>query len=432
MQDIGNDMDDLFKRAGEDYPLKPGRDNWERILPQLDQQQKKRRPALVFLFFAGFSLLLVGTGLGVSLYKMYDQGNKNKVASTAQASKIIKKLNDKHPKSYDIVKPHETAKPPIGTSTLFGLSLPKSSNPLSAIGLNKSKSANRRQVDLNSNIKTFTTTHKTTAKTILAVYQNTPSNNLAKLNKPPLAETNLLEAGKLLGNNLFELPRHSNLNISQKNKLLSVDNNIVKEIKTKLNGKFYLQPVASINISHVKNSGIEKVGEDLGLLAGYKISRKLSIETGVIVGRKVVKVSGDNFSKDKIGSMLLIGMKLMDVQCNANLIEIPILIRYDLFQKNGTKVFAKAGVSTFVLTQEKNSYHTFYNGVEQILYGKYRDNRLYYAAVINLSAGFEIKVAKSTSLIIEPNIQLPTTTIGVGSLPISTGGVRFGVKFPLR
>ncbi len=35
MQDIEKNMDDLFRKAVDNYQLKPGESNWDKILPQL-------------------------------------------------------------------------------------------------------------------------------------------------------------------------------------------------------------------------------------------------------------------------------------------------------------------------------------------------------------------------------------------------------------
>ena len=38
MQFVDNDMDDLYRRAAEDYPLKTGAPDWEKLLQKMEQQ----------------------------------------------------------------------------------------------------------------------------------------------------------------------------------------------------------------------------------------------------------------------------------------------------------------------------------------------------------------------------------------------------------
>ena len=65
MQDVNNDMDDLFRKAAEQYPLKTDGADWEKIsaglqaasVPAAEEKEKRRRGILWLLLLLPLALL---------------------------------------------------------------------------------------------------------------------------------------------------------------------------------------------------------------------------------------------------------------------------------------------------------------------------------------------------------------------------------------
>jgi len=99
MQDIENDMDDLFRRAGENYPLKKRKGDWESVLKKMpvpgDQEltlkkQAKKDSRKIFIFF------LLAVILILSALLIYNLDPKLKPLGKLATSKEVKKnIEDK-------------------------------------------------------------------------------------------------------------------------------------------------------------------------------------------------------------------------------------------------------------------------------------------------------------------------------------------------
>ena len=59
--------------------------------------------------------------------------------------------------------------------------------------------------------------------------------------------------------------------------------------------------------------------------------------------------------------------------------------------------------------------------------GSYKNVTKYFAATVDISAGYENKIGKFTSMRIEPYLQIPLKGIGVGSMPVMSAGLHVSI-----
>jgi hypothetical protein len=118
---------------------------------------------------------------------------------------------------------------------------------------------------------------------------------------------------------------------------------------------------------------------------------------------------------------------MIAVYGSSRVLEVPLRLRYDLSLKKNHRVFSSAGVSSFVLTEETNKYHTMFNGTEGNMLGNYKKNKLYLAGAVDVVLGYESAIGTKSHIRIEPYLQLPIKGIGVGQLQIKTAGLRIGL-----
>ena len=95
-------------------------------------------------------------------------------------------------------------------------------------------------------------------------------------------------------------------------------------------------------------------------------------------------------------------------------------------------IFSSAGISSYLLTSEKNDYLTLVNGTEQSMAGSYKKACRYFAATFDLSIGYEHTLGTTTRLRIEPYLQIPLKGIGVGSMPVKSAGLHIGLLRSIR
>ena len=65
---------------------------------------------------------------------------------------------------------------------------------------------------------------------------------------------------------------------------------------------------------------------------------------------------------DKVRSTMPSGMVINTLESNSSLIEIPLKAKYDFIHKKNTDVFVTGGVSSYIMTKEKNMYDVTLNG----------------------------------------------------------------------
>ncbi|MEP6845933.1 MAG: hypothetical protein ABI861_08010, partial [Panacibacter sp.] len=132
------------------------------------------------------------------------------------------------------------------------------------------------------------------------------------------------------------------------------------------------------------------------------------------------------FSMDKVGATMPTGMNVLSLEGSSSTLEIPLKIRYNVIQKKKSNIFSSAGITSYVLINEKNNYLTQLNGTKQNILSSYKKSSGYFAAAINLSLGYEYKTGKKSSIRVEPYAQIPLKGIGVGALPVMSAGVHVG------
>jgi hypothetical protein len=168
-------------------------------------------------------------------------------------------------------------------------------------------------------------------------------------------------------------------------------------------------------------------GWNLGLLGGYYPTNRLALETGIILSQKNYSTSGDYFSMEKIGASMPPPMKLMQVDGDSKVIEIPLHILYDVFKNRKRNIFSSAGFSSYILTKEYNQYHTSTNGNMQMMYGTYENNRSYFAASLDFGIGYEQNIWRNSGIRFQPYIQIPVKGMGVGDLQVMSTGLRIAL-----
>ncbi|HWB92770.1 MAG TPA: outer membrane beta-barrel protein [Puia sp.] len=190
---------------------------------------------------------------------------------------------------------------------------------------------------------------------------------------------------------------------------------------------FYAGLVGAPDLSTVKMQSVKGVGSTFGVLLGYSLSSHWSIETGVYVDRKKYYTDGEYFNTKEVN--LPQNADLLYVNGVCYMWEIPLNVRYNFNPGAKTAWFATAGFSSYLMSHEKYAYDwKWYGG------GTARDNTWnihkssqYPFSIINLSAGFEQRLGKVGSLRIEPYMRLPLGGLGTGKLPIMSAGVNIGI-----
>jgi hypothetical protein len=119
--------------------------------------------------------------------------------------------------------------------------------------------------------------------------------------------------------------------------------------------------------------------------------------------------------------------KVLSLEGSSTIIEIPLDVKYNFLPRKRSNFFATAGLMSYLLTDEKNDYILLVNGAEMNTTTRYTEASRYFAAALNVSAGYEVHLRNSFSLRINPYVQMPLRGIGVGTMRVMSTGIHFGV-----
>ncbi|MEO5592526.1 MAG: outer membrane beta-barrel protein [Chitinophagaceae bacterium] len=428
MQDIGDNMDELFQKAAKDYPLRKAADNWEEIAPLLKNATpgkavvKKNNGIrgnnallilliIVFIFSAlatkdGLNLLSSGQYPGKKNEKLTGNEKIMNVPATGISAIYQKKAGQK------ILQ----ANPATNIPGYYNIVNDRSSGGL------RSKSNNDRPLFTHSVSEKSTKTTGAFADE-KSLQEGQSKGNLSDentiVNQPDSASDITPEALSSDFSKTAQL-------INRKN--IPGDKQV---ILTKQQRGIYFGFVTGPSFNQVKNQGLNKSGYDIGLVAGYQLNGKLSIESGLLFEKKYYFSDGKYFDMSKAGSGMPAGMQVLSLEGSCAIFEIPFKLKYDFAGNNYTRFFATTGISTYIVTNEYNKYRAIISGTQQDVTGDYNNNLNFFAAAVHLSGGYQRKIGKLVRLRIEPYLQIPIRGIGVGSLSVLSTGIHLGMTIPV-
>ncbi len=448
MQDINNDMDDLFRKAAEQYPLGTNGSDWSKVLNALKEEdasatvvastEKKRRKRALWLL-----CLLPLCALYFPLHN-YNSVKRETIVvkkSAAQNKSItnnrssLKSINGTAPPSP--ANENEVAINPDNTNVQsFDAGGNKKLNHTQASLLKHTNSSDYKKavtVFNSSQTKTNNENDKGEEETTLPLNKNntaqrqpdetsqriqetTTSNRLteAELKKEDTTMASLKSGKDTLVTKDSSLAKRET--VAQKNKK--------KDAQTQRQPGFYGGLAGSFDASTIKLQRINKTGYGLQVLAGYRFSKHLSVETGLGWSLKNYYTKGKYFDKKKTDIPDAVNIYFTNGDCK--MFDVPLNVKYDFAFHKQSNLFLTAGLSSYFMKKENYSYTGDYWGWVYDTTRHYNNSGANLLSVVNLSIGYQKEIGKHSSLRIEPYIKLPLHGIGIANLPITSTGISVG------
>ncbi|MEO6253790.1 MAG: outer membrane beta-barrel protein [Ferruginibacter sp.] len=408
MPDINDHMDELFQKASENYPLKTTQGNFDDLIPFLTGPATLTgsvNPAALKHRYTALLLALLLIGGCTVTYLIYNHSNNQTIeANVKQANKTQ-----------------------VGNETT--LSNAQTSGNLTSV-LNSSNTLNLQQplevsdnTFLRSKMRGNTASQMKVDITGSAAddmndsFQTDETGLFSSKNKNPITSVQQLKI-------TISNPGTENLDETDKeNKKEEADKPTSSKPDKKKRAKpsIYFGIGAGAALNQVKGQHSTKPGLSTGLILGLEVNKKLSFETGVQITQKKYYAQGKYFTP-KNGAMPP-DMKVTSLTGTSTFIEVPVSIKYD-FSKKKNGFYAKAGVSTYLMTKESNSYKSLISGQPQDINSTYKSTSYYPAAQLNIGGGYQQSLGKKINIRVEPYIQIPLRGMGIGSLPVTTTGVQ--------
>jgi hypothetical protein len=187
----------------------------------------------------------------------------------------------------------------------------------------------------------------------------------------------------------------------------------------------YIGISAAPDFSTVRFQPMKGVGTTFGVLLGYSFNDRWAVESGLYVDRKRYYTDGEYFNTKSVH--LQPYSKLLNVDGTCYMWEIPVNVRYNISKGPKMKWFATAGLSTYLMSKENYTYEYEINmNTEESTWNIHKPSQ-YWFTIANVSVGFEQRIGKIGNLRLEPYVRVPLSGIGTGSLPIVSAGLNIGL-----
>jgi hypothetical protein len=455
MQSLNDDMDELFRRASEEYPLNTDGADWNKVMQQLDHEdgalteEDKKKRDFKFLWL----LLLLPIGFICGRY--IGNNNKSAFVNSAKETRIAASPVDKSVSKETTLKPkseglkgsnagilkrekispvskvNETQPSTNTTSFVSNNKLKKSAaSRVGEPGL-LVKSSILKQPKTNSDNDDLKGVIENSAKKISS------DNNARKdASMPVKSSSDEVANGEVKPDNILPNAVQNVINSSDKktisdtpliaSKVIESKRNIEQKNKAKLSYSLVLGP----DISTVKGEKTSHLGYTAGVVLKYQLSRRISVEGGLLWAKKNYYSDGKYF--DTSGLKLPMHSVVKTAEGYCKMFEIPVNIRYDFLIKKNYALFVSTGLSSYLMKRE--AYDLSYQRYNQLYtkeYG-YDNSSKNWFSIMNLSLGYQRSIGKSTTVGFAPYIKLPLRGVGVGKLPVSSKGLYLTLTRSIR
>ncbi len=378
MQDLKNGIDDLFRKAVERYPLKTCDSRWDELSTRINSQKRwvlflpilfrqKKMPISVFwgvLILIPVSIISVAplvhkkatamtkfresTHLKISTIKSAGKSGWAFIPMKHKISYVANHENTLYQKRYSV----DNKIPPNDE----GSGIPPST------------------IDFTESICKYTQA------------------GILHSNGQVLTEINLVHSGSPL-----QFEGGPNRQASAQTFLSPT----LQHINAPRRQGFYLGLVGGPSFSQVKNQVTTKPGFDVGMFVGYTISRKFSLETGLMHTRQNFVVTGDYLLR----ILNMSGVRSLDGSRDA--LTIPLKLKYNVITGSSGNFFLTTGFSSFVGVSDHIAIRVNYSPVPSP--GKIDlGPPSFLPAYLNFSVGYEYKIGKFSNFRIEPYLEIPT------------------------
>jgi hypothetical protein len=200
-----------------------------------------------------------------------------------------------------------------------------------------------------------------------------------------------------------------------------------KTSKGKRQHDFFISASAGPDMSFVEgNSGTVKLFGGAGL--GYTYNNRVSLRTGFYSGRKVYTADADAYYPPSVFYTYYPYLEKIEADCQVY--EIPVLLSYKFGKGNKRNFFASAGLSTYLMKEEKYEYYYKTTPTGPTLSRSYTLNNVnkHFFAGLTLSGGYTKDLSRHVSITAEPYIKLPLSGVGYGKVELNSAGVSFSMN----
>ena len=180
-----------------------------------------------------------------------------------------------------------------------------------------------------------------------------------------------------------------------------------------------------LNTVHRSSAGL---GGSVGIQVEYRLARRWRLSTGYLQAIKRYEAAGSDY---QLAAQWPGSWVLSDVTANCRIIDVPLNLRFDVWQQPQRRAFVSGGLSSLFMRREDYRYTYDAGGKTYSAAWQFLNNSNHPFQVLNLSAGYEQNLNSRWALQVEPYFKLPLGGIGYGAVRLQSAGVFFSLKYGL-
>ncbi len=185
----------------------------------------------------------------------------------------------------------------------------------------------------------------------------------------------------------------------------------------------------SPDYSMVTNSNLGSMGNNFQFLLAYNFTKKLQVRAGIMRSMKYYEAKPEDYAwpiKWGVPSSPLTG-----ISAACRMIDIPIVLSYQLFSKNRNSFYSSLGVTSYKMLNEKYDYNYENNEDPKIKWRKWEGNTgMYGWGVVNFALGYQRRIYKKLNIQFEPFVKMPIKNVGFGKVKLFSTGMFVNLNVP--
>lgn len=170
-------------------------------------------------------------------------------------------------------------------------------------------------------------------------------------------------------------------------------------------------------------------GYTFGLRAEFNLTSRLSIVTGIQQSR-VYYTAGNSEYKPPAGFWTN-GITADETIGNCLLLDIPLGFKYNVKQYSGSRFYATAGLSSYIMLHEDYRFQYYGRESELVEGWSGTTGTRHWLSNASFSMGYEFDIQKNWSLRAEPYLKIPISEVGWGNVNLYSLGSFISLSYKL-
>ena len=437
------DLDRLSREASDQYDVEHNTSGWDKLEHRLNKELpvQKEKDRKRFLWFLLLLVMITGGGLFIMLQQNPETGiatNKpNPAEPTASTNKEQNTIAAKEQKTQ--AQPQDLQKANNAKNSIKVIEKNPTTQGEETVVTDNRVRITRKSVNQSGQKKSIPLVKKSNdynqkrPDPIVNIDNDESINKKIESKKDELVKSNPDQNKQDGKPSVPVVDKKEDVAVTNKAEDLPAENaKAGKNAATKKNSKqnnsrFAIGLLTGIDKSSIHSVSDNNFGYSVGLTGQYNISKRWSVNTGLIYTKKEYTAAGDDYHPPKHYWTYYVDLKKVSGDCQ--MLEIPLNVRYNINQNTKSQWFASTGLSTYLMLNQNYRYYYNFTGVPSERDWNRSADTTHFLSILNISGGFEKSISRTLSLQAEPYLKIPLSGMGFGQMDINSYGLYLTLKY---